>query len=197
MEACLLSQSDNSNSLAALQGCIKSQHCLSVGVASPPVQCSNTGLEKRNQKSQTLMQPSNAPNCWSRHSDLTGLTHTHTHTHTHTPGFSAVQDDVLGSSPSDAAQASDAAARESVVMEHVAHDAELVEDWNLAFLPQSQINQRGLFQVQQSTSKLSTLYSVLSVVIPCNQRRLDQLTSSIVDRNHPKLTVKTVNYRRS
>ena len=59
-----------------MQGCIKSQHCLSdwfLGIASPPVQCSNTGLKKRNQKSHTLMQPSNVQNCCSCHSDLTGL----------------------------------------------------------------------------------------------------------------------------
>ena len=62
--------------LGTLQICIKSQHCLSVqfvGVASPPVQCFNTGLKKRNQKCEILMQPINAPRCCSRHSDLTGL----------------------------------------------------------------------------------------------------------------------------
>ena len=37
---------------------IESQHCLSVrvvGVASPPVQCSNTGLKMRNKKCEVLM----------------------------------------------------------------------------------------------------------------------------------------------
>ena len=52
------------------------------------------------------------------------------------PRFSAVQNDVLGNSAS--AQASAATARESVVMEHVAHDAELSGDWNRVFIHHSQ-----------------------------------------------------------
>ena len=49
--------------IAGLQDTV--QHCLSdrfVGVTSHPVQCSTTGLKKRNQKCELLMQPSNAPN---------------------------------------------------------------------------------------------------------------------------------------
>ena len=45
-----------------LQGCIKSPDCLSIwylGVASPPVQCSNTGLKMRNKKCKILIHPSN------------------------------------------------------------------------------------------------------------------------------------------
>ena len=45
-----------------LQGCIKSQHCLSVrfvGIASPPVQCSNIGLKMRNKKCEIFIHPSN------------------------------------------------------------------------------------------------------------------------------------------
>ena len=46
----------------ALQGCVKSQHCLSVqfvGVSSPPVQCSNTGFKMRYKKCEILIHPSN------------------------------------------------------------------------------------------------------------------------------------------
>ena len=60
----------------ALLTCIESQHCISVwfvGVAIPPVTCSNTGLKMRNKLCEILMQPSNAPNCCSHHSDLKGL----------------------------------------------------------------------------------------------------------------------------
>ena len=61
----------------ALLGCIKRQHRLSVrfvGVTSPPVQFSNTGLKKRNKKCEVVMQPSsNITNCCSRQSDLKGL----------------------------------------------------------------------------------------------------------------------------
>ena len=62
--------SDESNSSAHCRDVIKvSTVFLSslLGVAPPP------GLKKRNQKSQILMQPTNAPNCYSRHSDLKGL----------------------------------------------------------------------------------------------------------------------------
>ena len=41
--------------------------------ASPPAQCSNAGMKKRNKKCEVLIQPSNAPNCCSRQSDLKGL----------------------------------------------------------------------------------------------------------------------------
>ena len=60
------------------------QNCLSVrlvGIASFPtlsVQCSKNGLKMKNQKCDILMQPSNAPNCCSRHSHLTGLSQTET-----------------------------------------------------------------------------------------------------------------------
>ena len=44
-----------------------------MGVTCPPVQCSNTGLKKRNKKCEIFIQPSNAPYCCSSHSDLKGL----------------------------------------------------------------------------------------------------------------------------
>ena len=48
--------------LDAIAGCIKSPPCLSVpfmGVASPPVQCSKTGLKMRNKKCEIPTHPSN------------------------------------------------------------------------------------------------------------------------------------------
>ena len=71
----MFSLSDESNSLAHCWDVLKVSTVFLSGlwVLPPPVQCSNTGLKKRNKKCDILMQPINAPNCCSRHSDLTGL----------------------------------------------------------------------------------------------------------------------------
>ena len=67
-----LSLSDKSNSLAHCWDVLKVSTVFLSGLWAP-VQCSNTGLKMRTKMCEILLQPSNAPNCCSCHSDLKSL----------------------------------------------------------------------------------------------------------------------------